>query len=126
MKKDARDAMLTAFRTTLMPVLLVSLKSGSVGLNLTSASRVIMVDMWWNPAIEEQAIDRVHRIGQTNRVVVHKLAIRGSVDEKIGELQAKKREAASGALGDGVIRRKGQGAQKLSLEDVLYLFSMPG
>ena len=57
---------------------------------------------------------------------MHKLAIRGSVDEKIGELQAKKREAASGALGDGVIRRKGQGAQKLSLEDVLYLFSMPG
>ena len=63
MRKDQRDAMLTAFRTTSMPVLLVSLKSGSVGLNLTSASRVIMLDLWWNPAIEEQAIDRVHRIG---------------------------------------------------------------
>ena len=125
MRKDQRDAMLTAFRTTSMPVLLVSLKSGSVGLNLTSASRVIMLDMWWNPAIEEQAIDRVHRIGQTRRVVVHKLTIKNSIDEQIGLLQAKKREAASGALGDGVIRRKGQTASKLSLEDVLFLFSMP-
>src|SRR5271170_579301 len=93
MRKDQRDNMLQAFRTTSMPVLLVSLKSGSVGLNLTAASRVIMVDMWWNPAIEDQAIDRVHRIGQTKRVVVHKLMIRNSIDAKIGELQAKKREA---------------------------------
>jgi SNF2 family DNA or RNA helicase len=115
--------MLHSFRTTSMPVLLVSLKSGSVGLNLTSASRVIMLDMWWNPAIEEQAIDRVHRIGQTRKVVVHKLTIGNSIDEKIGELQQKKREAASGAYGDGVIRRKGNKTQKLSLEDVLFLFS---
>jgi SNF2 family DNA or RNA helicase len=125
MRKDQRDAMLHAFRTTSMPVLLVSLKSGSVGLNLTSASRVIMLDMWWNPAIEEQAIDRVHRIGQTRRVVVHKLTIRNSIDEKIGELQMKKREAAAGAYGDGVIRRKGHKENKLSLEDVLFLFSKP-
>jgi SNF2 family DNA or RNA helicase len=123
MRKDQRDAMLHSFRTTSMPVLLVSLKSGSVGLNLTSASRVIMLDMWWNPAIEEQAIDRVHRIGQTRKVVVHKLTIGNSIDEKIGELQQKKREAASGAYGDGVIRRKGNKTQKLSLEDVLFLFS---
>lgn len=107
-----------------MPVLLVSLKSGSVGLNLTSASRVIMLDMWWNPAIEDQAIDRVHRIGQTRRVVVHKLTVKNSVDEKIRMLQEQKREAAKGALGDGVIRRKGMNANKLSLEDVLFLFSM--
>ena len=125
MRKDQRDAMLTAFRTTSLPVLLVSLKSGSVGLNLTSASRVIMLDMWWNPAIEEQAIDRVHRIGQTKRVVVHKLTIRNSVDEKIAELQNKKKQAANGALGDGVIKRKGMKTNKLSLEDVLFLFSMP-
>jgi SNF2 family DNA or RNA helicase len=125
MRKDQRDAILTAFRTTPMPVLLVSLKSGSVGLNLTSASRVIMLDMWWNPAIEEQAIDRVHRIGQTRRVVVHKLTIQNSIDERISKLQQQKREQASGALGDGVIRRKGQGVNKLSLQDVLYLFSMP-
>ena len=125
MRKDARDAMLTVFRTTSMPVLLVSLKSGSVGLNLTSASRVIMLDLWWNPAIEEQAIDRVHRIGQTRRVVVHKLTIKNSIDERIVKLQEQKREAAKGALGDGVIRRKGMNANKLSLEDVLFLFSMP-
>jgi len=106
-----------------MPVLLVSLKAGSVGLNLTAASRVIMVDMWWNPAIEEQAIDRVHRIGQTKRVVVHKLMIRNSVDEKILELQKQKKEAANGALGDGVIRRKGKIApNKLSMDEILYLF----
>jgi SNF2 family DNA or RNA helicase len=125
MRKDQRDAMLASFRATKMPVLLVSLKCGSVGLNLTSASRVIMLDLWWNPAIEEQAIDRVHRIGQTRRVVVHKLTIRNSIDEQITELQQRKKEAANGALGDGVIRRKGMNANKLSLEDVLFLFSMP-
>ena len=124
MRKDQRDATLQAFRTTSMPVLLVSLKAGSVGLNLTAASRVIMVDMWWNPAIEEQAIDRVHRIGQTKRVVVHKLMIRNSVDEKILELQKQKKEAANGALGDGVIRRKGKIApNKLSMDEILYLFA---
>jgi len=123
MRKDQRDAMLNDFRTSSMSVLLVSLKSGSVGLNLTTASRVILLDMWWNPAIEEQAIDRVHRIGQTKRVVVHKLTIQNSVDEQIAKLQAKKREAASGAMGDGVIRRKGQ-TNKLSLEEVLFLFNM--
>ena len=125
MRKDRRDAMLNAFRTTRMPVLLVSLKSGSVGLNLNSASRVIMLDMWWNPAIEEQAIDRVHRIGQTRRVVVHKLMIKNSVDERILKLQKDKKEQANGALGDGVIRRKGQNANKLTMQDVWYLFNMP-
>lgn len=125
MRKDQRDAMLNTFRTTSTPVLLVSLKCGSVGLNLISASRVIMLDMWWNPAIEDQAIDRVHRIGQTRRVVVHKLTIRDSIDERIGLLQKRKKEAANGALGDGVIRRKGMGVNKLSLEEVLFLFSMP-
>lgn len=85
-----------------------------------------MLDLWWNPAIEEQAIDRVHRIGQLKRVVVHKLTIRNSVDEQILKLQGKKREAAMGALGDGVIRRKGDRSGKLSLEDVLFLFNMPG
>jgi SNF2 family DNA or RNA helicase len=122
MRREQRDAVLDKFRSTSLPVLLVSLKSGSVGLNLTAASRVIMVDMWWNPAIEEQAIDRVHRIGQTRRVVVHKLTIKESIDERIGLLQKKKREAASGALGDGVIHRK-QGANKLSKEELMFLFS---
>ena len=125
MRKDQRDKMLHSFRTTSMPVLLVSLKSGSVGLNLTSASRVIMLDMWWNPAIEDQAIDRVHRIGQTKRVVVHKLTIRSSIDERIGALQQRKREAANGALGEAVIRRKGDAPNKLSLDEVMFLFSMP-
>ena len=125
MRKDQRDHTIHLFHTTPLPVLLVSLKSGSVGLNLTVASRVIMLDMWWNPAIEEQAIDRVHRIGQQKRVVVHKLTIRDTVDEQILKLQSKKREAASGALGDGVIRRKGDRSGKLSLEDVLFLFNMP-
>src|ERR1700738_1303730 len=125
MRKVERDAMLYAFRTTPMPVLLVSLKAGSVGLNLTSASRVIMLDMWWNPAIEEQALDRCHRIGQTRRVVVHKLTIRNSIDEQIGNLQRKKREAASGAYGDGVIKGKGNKENKLSIEDILFLFWRP-
>ncbi len=70
---------------------LISLKAGGTGLNLTGADTVILYDMWWNPAVEEQAADRAHRIGQTNVVQVIKLVARGTIEEKMNELQEKKR-----------------------------------
>ncbi|MBS4177769.1 DEAD/DEAH box helicase [Lederbergia citrea] len=70
---------------------LISLKAGGTGLNLTGADTVILYDLWWNPAVEEQAADRAHRIGQTNVVQVIKLVARGTIEEKINELQEKKK-----------------------------------
>jgi SNF2 family DNA or RNA helicase len=70
---------------------LISLKAGGTGLNLTGADTVILYDIWWNPAVEEQAADRAYRIGQKNIVQVIKLITRGTIEEKINELQEKKR-----------------------------------
>ncbi len=72
-------------------VFLISLKAGGTGLNLTGADTVILYDLWWNPAVEEQAADRAHRIGQTNAIQIIKLVARGTIEEKMNELQAKKR-----------------------------------
>lgn len=71
-------------------ILLVSTKAGSLGLNLTVANRVILLDIWWNPALENQAIDRVHRIGQSKNVEVHRIFINDTVEDRILELQNKK------------------------------------
>ncbi|OIJ11283.1 helicase SNF [Anaerobacillus alkalilacustris] len=71
---------------------LISLKAGGTGLNLTGADTVILYDSWWNPAVEEQAADRAHRIGQTNEVQVIKLVAKGTIEEKMNELQEKKRQ----------------------------------
>jgi SNF2 family DNA or RNA helicase len=73
-------------------VFLISLKAGGTGLNLTGADTVILYDLWWNPAVEEQAAGRAHRIGQTNVVQVIRLIARGTIEEKIYELQQKKKE----------------------------------
>ena len=67
-------------------VMLISLKAGGVGLNLTAADHVFILDPWWNPAVEDQAADRAHRIGQTKPVIVHRLIAKGTVEEKILEL----------------------------------------
>lgn len=101
-----------------MEVLLVSTKCGSLGLNLTVANRVILMDVWWNPALENQAIDRVHRIGQTKDVEVHRLFINNTVEDRILELQKKKQQIADGALGEGGAEKLG----RLDLQDMLYLF----
>jgi SNF2 family DNA or RNA helicase len=77
------------------PVFLISLKAGGYGLNLTAADTVIHFDPWWNPAAEAQATDRAHRIGQTRPVTVYRLLTRGTVEEKVVRLQAKKRELAA-------------------------------
>lgn len=117
MKPDEREAALNALRNDKRTrVLLCSLKCGSLGLNLTAASRVIIVEPFWNPFVEEQAIDRVHRLNQTVDVKVYRLTIGGSVEERILALQEKKRELAKAAI------EGGRAAGKLSMNDILGLF----
>ena len=80
------------------PVFLISLKAGGVGLNLTAADYVFLLDPWWNPAVEAQAIDRAHRIGQTRHVFAYRLIARDTVEEKIAELQSSKKQLADALL----------------------------
>ncbi|KAF9990547.1 hypothetical protein BGZ75_001111 [Mortierella antarctica] len=101
-----------------VPLMLISLKCGSLGLNLTVANHVVMMDPWWNPAVENQAIDRVHRIGQTKNVFVHRLCIPDTVEDRILALQAKKQALADGALGEGEVPK----LAKLGLQELMYLF----
>ena len=82
-----------------MPLFLISLKAGGIGLNLTAADTVIHYDPWWNPAVEAQASDRAHRIGQDKPVFVYKLIAEGTVEERMLELQERKRALAAGVLG---------------------------
>jgi superfamily II DNA or RNA helicase len=83
-----------------IPVFLISLKAGGTGLNLTAADTVIHYDPWWNPAVEDQAADRAHRIGQDRVVTTYRLVARGTVEERMVELQAKKRDMVRGILDD--------------------------
>ena len=83
------------------PLLLMSLKAGGLGLNLVEADYVFLLDPWWNPAAEAQAIDRAHRIGRTRAVVAYRLIARGTVEEKVIELQEQKRGLAEAVLGAG-------------------------
>eukprot|EP00123_Amoebidium_parasiticum_P010980 comp20442_c0_seq1/m.25985 comp20442_c0_seq1/g.25985 ORF comp20442_c0_seq1/g.25985 comp20442_c0_seq1/m.25985 type:complete len:1073 (-) comp20442_c0_seq1:89-3307(-) len=105
-------------------VIIMSLKCASVGLNLAVASRVFLMDVWWNPAVEDQAIDRVHRIGQKNDVIVERLTIKlshesGSVEDRILRLQEEKRELVKGAFNEG-----GNGKAKLTVDDLKFLFGI--
>ena len=95
-----RDEVITRFQEGEVPVFLISLKAGGVGLNLTAADTVIHYDPWWNPAVENQATDRAHRIGQDKAVFVYKLVTEDSVEEKILELQKKKAALASAMYSD--------------------------
>ncbi|MFM7554581.1 MAG: DEAD/DEAH box helicase, partial [Verrucomicrobiota bacterium] len=97
-------------------VFLISLKAGGFGLNLTAASYVILFDPWWNPAVENQAIDRAHRIGQRQTVIAYRLLIKDSVEEKIRALQKSKSQLAEDVLGEDTF------AQSLTLDDLRYLF----
>jgi superfamily II DNA or RNA helicase len=95
-----RGAVVERFQTTsAIPVFLISLKAGGVGLNLTGADTVIHFDPWWNPAVEDQATDRAHRIGQTRVVTSYKLITRDTIEEKILTLQNRKREIIQATLG---------------------------
>jgi SNF2 family DNA or RNA helicase len=83
------------------PILLISLKAGGVGLNLTAASHVFHFDRWWNPAVENQATDRAYRIGQTRTVQVHKFVVRGTLEERIDQMIEQKTELAENIIGSG-------------------------
>jgi non-specific serine/threonine protein kinase len=96
---------------------LLSLKAGGVGINLTAADYVILFDPWWNPAVETQAVDRSHRIGQTKKVMVYKLIVKDTVEEKILELQNKKKELVS-----KLITEEASFFKSLSKKDIMNLF----
>ncbi|MCL2345697.1 MAG: DEAD/DEAH box helicase, partial [Desulfobulbus sp.] len=95
-----RETPIRRFQEGEAPVFLISLKAGGVGLNLTAADTVIHYDPWWNPAVENQATDRAHRLGQDKPVFVYKLIVRGSIEEKILALQERKAELAAGILSE--------------------------
>ncbi|KAF2719179.1 hypothetical protein K431DRAFT_286911 [Polychaeton citri CBS 116435] len=117
MRPDQRESSLHSLRTDpRCRVLLCSLKCGSLGLNLTAASRVVIVEPFWNPFVEEQAIDRVHRLNQTVDVRVYRLTIRNTVEQRILELQERKRELAAAAI------EGGKAIGKLSMQDIMRLF----
>jgi superfamily II DNA or RNA helicase len=100
------------------PVFLISLKAGGVGLNLTAANYVFLLDPWWNPAVEAQAIDRAHRIGQTRTVFAYRLLAKGTVEEKVAELQERKR-----ALADAILGETAGGLRALTREDLELLLT---
>lgn len=113
-----RMAVVNAFQTDPTPsVFLLSLRAAGTGLNLTTASYVILYDPWWNPAVEAQAIDRSHRIGQTRTVNAYRLISPGTVEEKIWELQQRKAQTIADVLGEEGF------ARSLTQSDIEYLFA---
>ncbi|ODT98909.1 MAG: hypothetical protein ABS79_05165, partial [Planctomycetes bacterium SCN 63-9] len=100
------------------PIFLISLKAGGLGLNLTAAEYVYLLDPWWNPAVEAQAIDRSHRIGQTQHVFAYRLICRNTVEEKILELQQKKRD-----LADAILNADNRLISSLTRDDLEFLLS---
>lgn len=105
-KTRDRQSRIERFQQGSCPLFLISLKAGGVGLNLTAAEYVFLLDPWWNPATEAQAIDRTHRIGQTRPVFAYRLIVRDTVEEKVLELQASKRDLANAIIraDEGVMR----------------------
>lgn len=99
-------------------IFLLSLRAGGIGINLTAADYVILLDPWWNPAVEAQAVDRAHRMGQRRPVTAYKLITTGTIEEKVLELQERKKGLAAGVLGDG-------GMPNLCDEDILNLLGGP-
>ena len=109
------------FQAGAVPVFLISLKAGGTGLNLTAADTVIHYDPWWNPAVEDQATDRAHRIGQDKPVFVYKLVAQGTVEERMLELQQRKK-----ALAAGIFEAGGNAASALAAADIERLFEPLG
>jgi SNF2 family DNA or RNA helicase len=113
-----RAAQVAAFQQGAVPIFLISLKAGGVGLNLTAADTVIHYDPWWNPAAENQATDRAWRIGQDKPVFVYKLIAKGTLEEKIQLLQQKKSDLAQSILADGESHK-----MVLTQEDLQAIFA---
>ncbi len=116
-----RKGEIERFQTSKVPsVFMLSLKAGGSGLNLTSASYVILYDPWWNPAVENQAIDRTHRIGQKNKVIAYRLLTRDTVEEKIRVLQHQKTQLVTNVLGDEGF------ATSLEMDDLAFILGQGG
>ncbi|RSH87961.1 uncharacterized protein EHS24_000484 [Apiotrichum porosum] len=115
---DQRAVVLEKIRTKKETrVILISFKAGSTGLNLTCCNNVVLMDMWWNPALEDQAFDRAHRLGQKLDVNIHKLTIGQTVEDRILALQTQKRELAQAALNGSSVKN-----MKLTMADIMKLF----
>ena len=116
-----RDTPVKAFQRGKVPLFLISLKAGGVGLTLTAADTVIHYDPWWNPAVEDQATDRAHRIGQDKPVFVYKLIATGTVEARMLELQSRKRQVA-----EALFNPDGQGPLLFTEDDIAALFQPIG
>ncbi|OCH84032.1 hypothetical protein OBBRIDRAFT_799429 [Obba rivulosa] len=122
MSKIERDAALEKIRSSSSTrVILISFKAGSTGLNLTCCNNVILVDLWWNPALEDQAFDRAHRFGQKRDVHIHKLCVPNTVEGRILELQGKKKALANAALAGDKLKN-----MRLGLDELVALFRPGG
>lgn len=120
MTLNARDRAVREFTNDPeVTVMLMSLKAGNLGLNMVAACHVILLDLWWNPTTEDQAVDRAHRIGQTRPVTVSRLTIKDTVEDRILALQEEKRKMVSSAFGED---KAGNHATRLTVEDLKYLF----
>jgi superfamily II DNA or RNA helicase len=117
-KTKKRDEAVDEFQSGNVSVFLISLKAGGTGLNLTQADTVILYDPWWNPAVENQAIDRAHRIGQDKPVFVYRMITEQTVEEKIVELQERKKQFAN-----IVVENREENLKALAADDILELFS---
>ncbi|KQK18942.1 helicase-like transcription factor CHR28 [Brachypodium distachyon] len=120
MSLNLRDRAVKDFNTDPeVRVMIMSLKAGNLGLNMVAACHVILLDVWWNPYAEDQAIDRAHRIGQTRAVTVSRLTIKDTVEDRILALQEEKRAMVNSAFGED---KSGGHATRLTVEDLRYLF----
>ncbi|KAH8880122.1 P-loop containing nucleoside triphosphate hydrolase protein [Thozetella sp. PMI_491] len=121
MSRDQRDKSVTDFVDNLQTkVMLVSLRAGNAGLNLTVASHIVILDPFWNPYIEMQAVDRAHRIGQQRNVHIHRILIEGTVEDRIVELQERKRQLINTALDEGDAKN----LSRLSMQELSHLFGV--
>jgi superfamily II DNA or RNA helicase len=116
----SRDRVIERFRAGEVPVFLISLKAGGVGLNLTEADYVFVLDPWWNPAVEAQAVDRAHRIGQNRTVMVYRLVAVGTIEEKVMALKERKAKLFAQVLGGDALE-----SAALTAEDIRALFGEP-
>lgn len=113
-----RDKLIRSFsENSSTTVFLMSLKAGGVALNLTAASHVMLMDPWWNPAMEQQAQDRIHRLGQYKPIKVTRFIIKGSIEERILMLQEKKQ-----LIFEGTVGRNSEALGSLTVEDLNFLF----
>jgi len=124
MTRATREAAMDRFKTDdQIPVFLMSLKAGNLGVNMTSANHVYMLDPWWNPATEDQAVDRVYRLGQKRVVTINHFVIKDSVEEKILQIQERKRKLIASALGNQSKQERKADRKKEWLNDLKDLFA---